>query len=252
MRGRAVAVGTLVVLAAIVTGGAVAATESGDDSPAATATPTPEPTANDSDGNASFGAEVSAFMQSEAAKAEQEVDQGMWEAEFERGPAAALVEQRATSITDWVEQLRQRRAALEAAHENGTISDVRYRAELAAIDGALQGLERAVNRTEPAAESVGADAAPFEEIRERIRDARNRSAEAGDPPADRPGGNTTRDVGNGSNADNAQGNASTSRSNETRGGGNGSSTPTDDGRTDARSDAPADDVAVATERESGT
>ena len=169
----AVLLATLLVVSASTVGAVATPVVSGDTTATAmqdgdgntTATPTATPTpsgdqssndtgtneTNTSDAEPTFGAVVSSFMQTSAADAENEVEDGLFAAQFERSNAserARLVRQRAGSISERIAELREERAELLAG-ENVT---VRERAEAARLAEQSQGLANSIDQTEQAAQ----------------------------------------------------------------------------------------------------
>lgn len=150
-----------------------------------TATPTPTANAgtdgtNDSDATAAndtntsdgatFGAQVSSFMQTTDADAETEVEDGMFSARFERSNAserARLVRQRAAEISDRVAELREERASILGG-ENVT---VRERAEAARLAAQSRNLADSVNQTADVAieANVELNRTALEELRTEAR-----------------------------------------------------------------------------------
>jgi hypothetical protein len=122
--------------------------------------------------NASFGAEVSAFMQASDAEAESEVDDGMFDAALNRtedpSERRALVERRAQRLEERQQELRSQRETLETGPpERG--GDPRAHAVAARVAVGAAGLERAANETAAVAVETGVDTAPIEEIRSNAR-----------------------------------------------------------------------------------
>lgn len=192
----------LVVTSLVVTTGAVGAAAaplaSGDAAATviqegdgnATVTPTPTtPVANDSANGTNataesgttnatdttsepptFGAVVSSFMQTSAADAENEVEDGIFEAKFDRSNAserARLVRQRATQLGDRIAELREERTALLDS-ENVT---VRERAQAARLAAQSDGLTESISQTENAAQraDVALDRTALDELRTEAR-----------------------------------------------------------------------------------
>lgn len=244
MRIGPIVVGLVVVLATALSGGALAGAGTGSDAAdvateTPTATPTPTPAANETNDSTgeSFGSQLSAYVQSEAAEAEGAVEQGMWEAEFDRRGTAAVVSQRGDAIAEQLAALAERRQALTQARENGSISETKYRAELAAVEARLASLERAANRTVPAAQAVGANESRFRALGAAASDQRRATAaqrggpsdRPGDAPGNAPGGSNASDRGKGN--DGAAGDAG-NRTTETPAGegkGQGNSSGNGDG-----------------------
>lgn len=206
------AVGTVVVVAALVVASLVApagalgapepasdaqpslslAQEGGTNETNTTATPTADGSnTTTGDGNTSFGAAVSSFMQASVVDAENEVDSEMFDARFERSNAserAQLVRQRANGIAERVQELREERERLLS---QGNLT-VQTRAEAARLAAQANGLSRSVDDVAAKAERTGAgvDATELEELRTNARNLSGPEVAAiaagmGGPPADR-------------------------------------------------------------------
>jgi hypothetical protein len=146
----------LLVLAATAPGGALAAPDAGDGTAAGDiAVGQPEnDTANDTVG---FGASVSAFVQTSAANAEGEVDDGVFSARFENASNETrdrLVRQRTARLAEQVDGLRERRATLLNATGNLTVAE---RARAARLAARIDSLRSTLNVTEDAARTAGVD-----------------------------------------------------------------------------------------------
>lgn len=182
----AVLLATLLVVSASAVGAVAAPIVSGDTTATAmqegdgnaTVTPTPAPTAtpsgdqssndtestnvtatnetNTSDAEPTFGAVVSSFMQTSAVDAENEVEDGLFAAQFDRSNAserARLVRQRAGSIGDRIAELREERTELLAG-QNVTL---RERAEAARLAEQSDGLANSIDQTEQAAQRANVE-----------------------------------------------------------------------------------------------
>ena len=193
----------LALLAAVAAGGATTAT-----------------TQADAGANASFGAEVSSFMQASSAETEGEIDDGMFAAAMNRTDdpeeRRRLIEQRQEALTERQQRLQRRQERLAEA---GPLERYAIATELAV--GAAE-LEQSVARTERAAEDVGMSTSALAEIRTNASEMRG-MAVAGNagvgvpsngerwPPEDVPGddgpsngsapGDRTEEAGNESEAD---------------------------------------------------
>lgn len=176
MRSRTVGAGLLVALAVLLAatmGGAVADSHG-----------------NETEANASVGAEVSSFMQASTAEAEGEVDDGMFEAALNRTDDPEVRRQLVENRTQRLEQ-RQQRLEERRAEIRGT-GDVRDRALAVRVAVGADRLEQSVNETEPVAASVGVDTERLTQLRTNARNLTG--GEVSDlarglagPPADRPG-----------------------------------------------------------------
>jgi hypothetical protein len=120
-------------------------------------------------GNASMGAQLSSFMQASTAEANGSVDSGMWEARFEQSNAsdrARVVRNRAVTLEQRHERLRERMSAVQADYENGSLPEPVYVARASRLNSELATLEDAINDTADAAESSGVDTSRLADLRE--------------------------------------------------------------------------------------
>ena len=179
--------------------------------------------------NASFGAEVSSFMQASSAEAEGEVDDGIFVAALERTndpeQRRALVETRTAELTERQERLRQRQERL-----NKTDPVAQYAIATEVAVGAAE-LERAANRTELAAQAREANDTALAEIRDNASEMRGwavaeiagsigvPAGNGSGPPADLPPAATGPEDGNESEPSNG-GNGNGSDASADRGGNN--------------------------------
>ena len=227
----------LALLAAVAAGGAAATqSDAGADTPS----------------NASFGAEVSSFMQASIAEAEGEVNDGIFVAALEGADdpeqRRALVEDREAELTERRGRLRERQERLEE-----TDSVARYAIATEVAVGAAE-LERAANRTQLAARATGVNDAALAEIRANASEMRGQAVaeiagsvgaptdNGGGPPADLPAAATGPGDGNESEpSDDGNGNGSDAPADR---GGNESEAPDESGSqgNDGQpEDAPGDD-----------
>jgi len=198
--------------------------------------------------NASFGAEVSSFMQASSAEAEGEVNDGIFVAALERTDdpeqRRALVEDRAAELGERQKRLRQRQERL-----NETDSVAQYAVATEVAVGADE-LERAANRTQLAARSAGVDDTALAEIRTNASEMRGQAvaeiagsvgAPVGNgsgPPVGLPAAATGPEDGNESEArDGGNGNGSDNSADR---GGNESEAP--NGSDSQGNDGPPDDA----------
>lgn len=135
---------------------------------------------NGTDGNAttdaaSVGAQLSSFMQTSATNATSEVEDGMFEAEYERADnKSAVVENRTDRIERQIEQLRERKQAL--GEREGELNEVAYTARMSRIVGEIESLERQINGTAAKAERVDADR--FDRMRANVSELRGPKVQA--------------------------------------------------------------------------
>lgn len=216
MKRIAVSAGLLValaVVAAFAVGGAGATTQ-----------------ADDAEDNASFGAEISSFMQASSAEAEGEVDDGMFNAALNRtedpDERRQLIERRQQRLEQRQERLEDRRSRIST--EDG--ADVRDRALATHVTVGAANLERSVNGTERAAQASGLDLESLNAIRSNARELRGSEVAAiasningspsddrRGPPGERPGDDRGPDVA--TNRSNARGGPGDVGSSEERGNG---------------------------------
>jgi len=193
-------------------------------------------TTNTSD--AGFGASVSAFMATSAADANGSVDQGMWEAGMNRTPAAERATARVRALQSRLDRLSERRQALLAAHRNDSISDVAFRAQMAAIASryerlatsanATRRVSRAHNVTPPGLDTLVANAtaaARSTHMPPGLSDRKNttwppRSGTPGGPPNGATPGNATAGRGNGNSQSGGHGPGHVTTGNGTTGAAN--------------------------------
>lgn len=138
-------------------------------------------------GNVSMGTALSSYMQSQSAKSAGEVEQGMWNASFERNRSAEAVQDRAATLASQLAAVREQRRALQAAYENGSISEMQYRARMARLDARLDALARAVDETRPAAKATGVNASRLDRIGTEIAETRRKVPDHAGPPETPPG-----------------------------------------------------------------
>ncbi|GAB3423107.1 hypothetical protein GCM10027435_28620 [Haloparvum alkalitolerans] len=158
-------------------------------------------TANASDDGPGFGSAVSSFVQSTTAETSGEVDQGMWEARVEGNVSAEAVENRSAELADRVADLRERRAALAARYENGSLTPGEYRAKDARLRAELRSIGTAADETSAVAERSGvpeAAAARAKEVAAAASEASGRPATPGGGPPDGVPGEGANRSGNGS------------------------------------------------------
>jgi uncharacterized membrane protein YgcG len=116
---------------------------------------------------APMGTQITAFMQHSAARTNDTVESGMWEAAFERAnesERARLATARAAGLDDRVATLRAERETLRQLRENGTISGPEYAARVSRLNGRIDALDEAVNGTERATQRAGLDVEGLETL----------------------------------------------------------------------------------------
>lgn len=120
--------------------------------------------------NASFGAEVSSFMQASGAETRDELDGEMFDAALNRTEdpedRAELIEERQQRLEERHQELRSQRDALDGE------PTVRKRALATRVAVGANGLERSVNNTEKAAMEAGVDTERLVAIRSNASELR--------------------------------------------------------------------------------
>lgn len=120
---------------------------------------------NDTNESASLGASISGFMQTSAASAEGEVDNGVFRAEFANASnesKRAMVTQRTATLEQRLERLRAQRNALLNGSDNLTVAE---RAKAARLATEIDELKQAINTTDDAAAEAGVNATRLERLR---------------------------------------------------------------------------------------
>ena len=101
--------------------------------------------------NATLGADISAFMQSNAAEIGGAVETGMWTAAFNATDNASaktrLVDRRTKELQRELQALQQRKQRLVERHEAGNLGDTAYKAQVSHLLGRINALQSAVNTT---------------------------------------------------------------------------------------------------------
>jgi hypothetical protein len=203
----------------------------------------PTAAANDTTNNSTLGADISSFMQSNAAEIDGAVETGMWTAAFNatenQSMRAELVERRTSELREELADLQQRKRELVAEHEEGNITEVAYKAKISRLLGQINAFRSAIDATSARAEQTNVSVESLDTLRTESENltgpeiasaARNTTGVGidnwqGGPPSE---------VGN----DNGVGNGATDGDNETTG------TPGDvgDGTNESSSGGPPDDV----------
>jgi hypothetical protein len=122
-------------------------------------------TNNTTNGSASLGASVSGFMQTSAASAEGEVDDGVFRASFANASnesKRALVAKRTAALEQRLERLRAQRTALLNGSDNPSVEE---RAKAARLTTEISELKQAINTTDAAAAEVGVNATRLDRLR---------------------------------------------------------------------------------------
>jgi hypothetical protein len=159
MNGRAVLVGLLLVavlglaLPAVAQDGPTAGNESTQSD-------------NATVDNVTMGQSISGFMQSTAAGTESDVDQGLYQAQYETANESdrpALVENRTDRLEGRLAAVEQRIERLRERRED--MNPTAYRAQMSAAAAQLRALETSANETHADAVAVGVNATRLERLR---------------------------------------------------------------------------------------
>ena len=138
--------------------------------PAVTAQETAtETVATQNDSASRMGAQLTAFLQSNSAAANDTVENGMWQSAYDRSNGtqrAELVTNRAGSLERRLERLQERNATIERRYENGSLSEQAYVAQRSRLTAEIAGLQTAVNDTDAAAEQAGVNDSALERLKQ--------------------------------------------------------------------------------------
>jgi len=165
--------------------------------PASVAQERPTPTENTTDESNStgVGTQLTAFLQSSSAAANDSVENGMWNAQFQRSNAsrqAQLVANRTGALEQRLERLQRQNESIQAAYANGSLSQPAYIARQSQLTARIEGLRAAVNDTDAAATEAGVDDSRLETLRRNASElsgpqvATVASGLGNGPPANRP------------------------------------------------------------------
>ena len=250
MTSRQISLLLLCVLVAVAMGlPAVAAQET------VTETATPSEPGNASATGEGLGTELTAFLQSSSAAANDTVENRMWQANFEQSAdrnRRQLVTDRTAALEQRLLRLEQRNETLTQRYQRGNISRAAYVAQQSQLAARIDGLEAAVAVTNGAAAKVGVRNPRLQRLKESAgtvagpdvakvarvlghgtRADRGTRTDAGAGPADKPGqGNGVEGTANQTQSANAtaafggdqQGQSAPSAENGTRSGDGGSET----------------------------
>jgi hypothetical protein len=147
--------------------------------------------------NASMGAEVSAFMQANAAEANASVDSGMFASAWNHSNATAeqLVTARANALENRLAALQRQKERLLAKQDQ--LPEVAYKAQMTRLAARIDAIQRAINATSDRARAAGVNTTRLDTLRSEARNltgpeiaaiARNLSAGVGPPPHAGPPG----------------------------------------------------------------
>lgn len=188
---------------------AVSAQETATGTPTATATETPTTTATETptatetesaeesdDDSDALGTQLTAFLQSSSAAANDSVENGMWRANFERaseGQRGDIVTKRAGTLDRRLDRLQAQNESLQERYESGAISEQAYVAQQSQLAARIDGLKTAVADTDTAAQRTGVDDAGLEQLVQSASELKGPEVAAiarglaGGPKADAPG-----------------------------------------------------------------
>jgi len=130
---------------------------------------TTEAVATQNDSASGMGTQLTAFLQSNSAAANDTVENGMWKSAYNQSnetERTQLVTNRAGSLEQRLERLQERNATLEQQYENGTISEQAYVAQRSRLVAEIEGLQTAINDTDAAAEQAGVSDAALEQLKQ--------------------------------------------------------------------------------------
>ena len=166
-------------------------------------TPTPTATANatnESD-DAGMGTQMTAFLQSSSAAANDSVENGMWQARFDQANAserAQLVTNRAGTLEERLAQLQARNETIQSEYENGSLPQPAYVAQQSQLSARIAALQTAINDTDAAATEAGVNDSRLETLRQNASEltgpqvaAVARGLGGGPPETAGPPGNRT-------------------------------------------------------------
>jgi hypothetical protein len=167
------------------------------ETPTATATAS---TTNESD-TGGMGTQVTAFVQSSSAAANDSVENGMWRARFDQANAsqrARLVTNRTGSLEGRLAQLQERNESIRSQYEDGSLPETAYVAQQSRLSARITALQTAINDADAAADAAGVDDSRLETLRRNASELRGPQVAAvarglgGGPPANAgPPGNRT-------------------------------------------------------------
>lgn len=158
------------------------------ETPTATATAS---TTNESD-TGGMGTQVTAFVQSSSAAANDSVENGMWRARFDQANAsqrARLVTNRTGSLEGRLAQLQERNESIRSQYEDGSLPETAYVAQQSRLSARITALQTAINDTDAAADAAGVDDSRLETLRRNASELRGPRVAAvarglgGGPPA---------------------------------------------------------------------
>lgn len=142
------------------------------DEPVAAVQSTENGSSQSNQSSGSLGLQVSSFVQSTTAETNGVVENEMWEANVNRSGRSAEVTRRVDRLDRRVTSLRERRQSLTNEYENENLSTLRYRAQLAQLNGELNALSAAASSTERAATRFNTSPRGLSKVRTEIQRSR--------------------------------------------------------------------------------
>jgi len=143
-----------------------------------TATDETASTANDtSNETAPLGSQISAFMQSTSATADESVESGMWEARFEtanRTNQSTMVDRRAAVLETRLQRLQAELEGLNSSDTPG-LADVSHAARVASLTTRISALESTLNKTSTVAAEAGVNRTRLDQLRENASSLNGRA-----------------------------------------------------------------------------
>jgi len=143
-----------------------------------TATNETASTANETNnGTAPLGSQISAFMQSTSATADESVESGMWEARFEtanRTNQSGMVDRRAVVLETRLQRLQAELEALNSSDTPG-LADVSHAARVASLTTRINALESTLNQTSTVAAEAGVNHTRLDRLRENASSLNGRA-----------------------------------------------------------------------------
>ena len=150
-----------VVVVCVVVAGVLSPTILAQESPTAT-----ENTTNETDG---MGTQLTAFLQSSSAAANDSVERGMWRAEFEQANASQrpqLVTNRTGTLEQRLDRLEARNETIQRRYDNGSLPQQAYVAQQSQLTARIDALRSAINDTDAAAARAGVNDSRLDTLRE--------------------------------------------------------------------------------------
>lgn len=124
-----------------------------------------------------MGTQLTAFLQSNSAAANDTVESGMWQSAYNRSNGTERVElvtDRTGSLEQRLGRLQERNAALEQRYENGSLSEQAYVAQRSRLVTETERLRTAINDTDTAAEQTGVDDTALERLKQNASELSGR------------------------------------------------------------------------------